>query len=373
MDIVTIIRSLFVFNEETKLALITLALRLGFFLFLLLLSWLIGRNTPAILHFFVHRFSTKKVTVIYDEITTPLRRLIKVTGILLLASFSLEFIDEYSGIYTFLRFFVDLALIISLAWLASRVFRQLVRLYGINLFRKLGREVDELLLIFETFANVIIGFIAAVAFAQSQEINLVGLLARLGIGGLAVAFAAQKTLEQLLGTLVLYLDRPFVPGEYIRMSTGLFGRVESIGIRSTKIRSAAKGTLMIVPNSTLSSMEIENITRGKKLMVLLYLDFQTQLSEREQALVEEVIKSSTNSLFGIDPGSTRISLYQQEGHEGTRARISFFILGSTENSLQLRKRLLEIANDKISKQLVSYGINFTLQEPTIYVESPVTI
>ena len=63
-------------------------------------------------------------------------------------------------------------------------------------------------------------------------------------GCLAIAFAAQKTLEQLLGTCVLYLDRPFIPGEYIRLPSGLFGRVESIGLRSTKIRTAAKSTLI---------------------------------------------------------------------------------------------------------------------------------
>jgi small-conductance mechanosensitive channel len=57
-----------------------------------------------------------------------------------------------------------------------------------------------------------------VAFAQSQNVNLIGLLAGVCIGGIAIAFAAQKTLEQLIDTLVLYLDRPFVPGEYIRVN-----------------------------------------------------------------------------------------------------------------------------------------------------------
>ncbi len=52
-------------------------------------------------------------------------------------------------------------------------------------------------------------------FAEIHQINLIGLFASLGIGGLAIAFAAQKTLEQLLGTVVLYLDRPYLPGEYI--------------------------------------------------------------------------------------------------------------------------------------------------------------
>ncbi len=352
----------------------------GVFLIFILLSLAIGRYTPTFLRIIIRRFAPQQVASIYNNLIDPIRNLFRITGSLILTSFSLVWIVEYQSIYRFLSTIMDLAVIVSLAWLSSRLFRQFIRAYGIELVRKFGREVDELLLVFETLANVIIGFIAILAFAQSQKFNLIGLLTGLGIGGLAVAFAAQKTLEQLLGTIVLYLDRPFVPGEYIRLQKsqqipeGLFGRVESIGIRSTKIRTAAKSTLSIIPNSILANLEIENITRGKKVMVLLYLDFLDLLQEREQALVEQVIVESTNSLFGIDPGSTSITfLNHNEEKKITRTRITFFILGSSENSLQLRKRLLELANEKISKQLVKNGIKFTMQEPTIYVESPVTI
>lgn len=353
-------------------------LRLAVFGLFLLFSLIVGRYTPSIVRLLIKRFSPQKVTAIYENLVEPIDNLFKIAGTLILVSISLSLLKPYQGIYSFLSFFMDLAVTISVAWLASRLFRQFVRAYGINLVRKLGREVDELLLVFETLANVVIGFIAILTFAQSR-FDLVGLIAGLGVGGLAIAFAAQKTLEQLLGTVVLYLDRPFVPGEYIRLPhsqqlpEGLFGRVESIGLRSTKIRTAAKSTLFIVPNSTLANMEIENITRGKKVMVLLYLDFARPLEEREESLVQQVISDSTNSVFGIDPGSTNITIINNEEEENTRARITFFILGSSESSIQLRKRLLELANSKISKKLLTYGIDFTMKEPMIYVESPVTI
>ncbi|WP_414575203.1 mechanosensitive ion channel family protein [Anabaena sp. CCY 9402-a] len=354
--------------------------KFGIFFFFILLSWLVGRYTPSFVRIIIQRFAPQQVASIYNNLIEPIRNSFKIAGTLILISLSLSWIEEYTSVYRFLSPIVDLAVIVSLAWLASSLFRQFIRVYGIELVRKFGREVDELLLVFETLANVIIGFIAVLAFAQSQQFNLIGLLTGLGIGGLAVAFAAQKTLEQLLGTIVLYLDRPFVPGEYIRLQRspqipeGLFGRVESIGIRSTKIRTAAKSTLFIIPNSILANLEIENITRGKKIMVLLYLDFLHLLAEKEQALVQQVIVESTNSLFGIDPGSTSITfLNHHSTKEITRTRVTFFILGSSDNSLQLRKRLLELANEKISKKLINHGIEFTMQEPNIYVESPVTI
>ncbi|MBE9200445.1 MULTISPECIES: mechanosensitive ion channel domain-containing protein [unclassified Nodularia (in: cyanobacteria)] len=365
------------FQRDTTILFLS---RFGLFLLFILLSVLVGRYTPTFLRIVIQRFAPQQVASIYNNLIEPIRNLFRIAGSLILISLSLAWIIEYQSIYRFLAPIVDLAVISSLAWLFSRLFRQFIRVYGIELVRKLGREVDELLLVFETLANVMIGFIAIIAFAQSQQFNLIGLLTGFGIGGLAIAFAAQKTLEQLLGTIVLYLDRPFIPGEYIRLQKsaqipeGLFGRVESIGIRSSKIRTAAKSTLFIIPNSILANLEIENITRGKKVMVLLYLDFVTLLEHQEQALVEQVVAESTNSLFGIDPGSTSITFLNHNSEkQTTRTRVTFFILGSSDNSLQLRKRLLELANEKISKKLVTFGIEFTMQEPTIYVDSPVTL
>jgi small-conductance mechanosensitive channel len=342
-----------------------------FFLFALL-SLIIGKYTPGIVTFFVHRLSPQQVSTIYDNLIDPIRGRIKVAGTLILVSWSLTWISQYT-LYALVKPFMDLAVIISMAWLASGLFRQFVRSYALELLKKLGREVDELLLVFETVANILIGFFAALVFAQSQDFNLIGLMASLGIGGLAVALAARTILEQLLSTIVLYLDRPFVPGDYIRLSNGELGRIESIGLRSTKIRTSGKSTMFVVPNSNLVNSEIENITRAKKIMVMLYMDFNKRLSEQDRALVQQVVSQSTDSVFGIDPGSTNIAFKDREERKATQARVSFFILGSSENSIQLRKRLLELANESISQKLQSFGIEFVMKDPTIYVESQVTL
>lgn len=369
------------FNQQTQTFLIEFSKTFAVFLILVFFSILVGRYASlSVVRLVIKRLSPQQVGVVYDKLITPIEGLFQIAGTFILLALCLGVLEKYQAFYDFLRFFNDLALVLSLAWLSSRLVRQVMRAYGLEIIRKLGREVDELLLVFETSINIFIGFIAAIAFAQSQNINLVGLLASVGIGGLAIAFAAQKTLEQLLGTLVLYLDRPFTPGEYIRiwswpaLTNGALGNVESIGLRSTKIRLVAKGTLIIVPNSVMANLDVvENITRSKKVMALLYLDFARTLKQEEEALVQQVVKESTNALFGIDPGSTRITLDQPENQPGTRARVTFFILGSSEDSFQLRKRLLELANETITEKLIGYGIEFTCTEPTIYVDSPVTI
>jgi small-conductance mechanosensitive channel len=349
------------------------------FIVFVLISYVIGRYTPDILQYFLRQTLPKNGKEISENFIHPIAQPFRIVGIFILISLSMVWLEDNRALYRFIRPFVSLAVIISVAWLASRLFRQLVRIYGIPIIRKYGMEVDETFLVFETIANVLIGFTAAVAFAQTQNLPLGALLAGVSVSGVAIAFAAQSTLEQILGTIVLRLDRPFVRGEYIRLPKrgddleGLYGRVESIGLRSTKIRIAAKGTLAIIPNSTLMQLDIENVSRGKKVMVLLYLDFTKQLDDREEALVEQALKDCTDSVFGIDPGSTQIVLFVYKETGNTRARITFFILGSSENAISLRKSLLASTNQTLTNKLKRFGLQYTMQEPNIYVESPVTI
>jgi Holliday junction resolvasome RuvABC endonuclease subunit len=83
--------------------------------------------------------------------------------------------------------------------------------------------------------------------------------------------------------------------------------------------------------------------------------------------------STVRSKIGIDPGSTRIALFELEDQPGTRARVSFFIMGSGEDSLDFRKRLLEMTSETIKKCLKEHQLDFFTQEPIVYVDSPVTL
>jgi len=168
-----------------------------------------------------------------------------------------------------------------------------------------------------------------------------------------------------------------VPGEYIRanfnpVAEDIYGRVESIGIRSTKVRLVVTNTLLIVPNSLMASTDVENVSRGNKVMALLYLDFPQVLASGERALVEQTLQDSLGGLFGVEQGSVRIATFEPEDKSGTRARVSFFLLSSSSSSLNIRKRLVEMANQEIAQRLQENQLQFSMEEPMIYVDSPVT-
>ncbi len=107
------------------------------------------------------------------------------------------------------------------------------------------------------FLKGFLAVIAIVATLDSFGFNVTALIAGLGVGGLAVALAAQKTLENLFGGISLLADRPVRVGEICRFGDQL-GIVEEIGLRSTRVRTLDR-TVITVPNATFSDLQIENL------------------------------------------------------------------------------------------------------------------
>ncbi|MGF1525013.1 MAG: mechanosensitive ion channel domain-containing protein [Leptolyngbyaceae cyanobacterium] len=369
------------FDQDISRYITELAIRLGLFFVGVLISPVIGRSLTqlirGILWLLLRRIDIDSEAT-YKHFVQPFQSYLVAMGTLLFIALALNLLVQYEELYTFLGLFTYLALSISTALLASKVVQRVIRQVVIDQLRQRGQEINEVVLVFETVSNIIIILFAIIIFAQGLKLNLVALSASLGIGGVAVAFASRQALERLIATVELYLDRPYLPGEYVRITFNpyaedMYGRIESIGLRSTKIRTAAQNTLVIVPNSMMASMKIENITRGKKVMAMISLDFYKLLSGSEKALVQRSIESVSESLWGIERNSTRVHFSQIENKPRSRVRISFFISGSSPDSLNLRKRLLELANQEIANSLLAYNLAFTVPESMVYVDSPISI
>lgn len=367
-------------NEGQKYVL-ELALRIALFLLCSIISPLVGKTFPWFLNRIVQLvgyYTKTDSNQTYNQLIKPFQNFFNIIGTLLFLSICLNLLAKYQDLYTFLGFLIYLSLALFIVWFASRVAQPIIRGSIVKVVQRWFGEVNEVVLIFETLIYVLIFLLAVVIFAQGLRLSLITLGASLGIGGVAIAFAAKQALERLIGTLELYLDRPYLPGEYIRVSFNpygedVYGRVESIGLRSTKIRVVAKNTLMIVPNSTMARLHVENVSRGKKIMAMICLDFVKNLTEGEQALVRKTIEDASRTFWGLDKATTKVQFNPQEKQVGTRARVIFFITGSGENSLGLRKRLLQLANNAIARRLVTYNLRFLVPEPMIYIDSPMSI
>lgn len=355
-------------NGEIQIGLFGLVLGFCIFLF--------GRLFLGQIKTFWQNLDNLQLSDPYQKLIKPNEGLITVVGIMGLIELITVILPKNEWINS-CEIITSLILAIASSWLAAQLFKNFFDFYLLNAAFKSGQKISsELLILFKWLANLVIVLVTILIYAQTHQINIFGLLASLGIGGLAVAFAAQKTLEQILGGIVLYLDRPFVIDDYIGLPDGTFGRVESIGLRSTRIRTSGKGTLVIVPNSSLTQVNIENFTGAKKVMSILYLKFFRVISSEEKALIRQVILDSTNDIFGIDSRNTEVT-FKNTNHlvdtEITQAQVAFFILGSGDVSMELRRQLLDLATQSITQYLKEYGIAFEIEEPTIYVDSPITI
>jgi MscS family membrane protein len=112
-------------------------------------------------------------------------------------------------------------------------------------------------------AKVALVAIVAVAVLADLGYPVASMIAGLGIGGLVVALAAQKTVENLFGAFAIGTDQPFHEGDYVRIE-GTDGTVEAIGLRSTRIRTLDR-TLVTVPNGKLADMRIESFSARDRL------------------------------------------------------------------------------------------------------------
>jgi len=132
-------------------------------------------------------------------------------------------------------------------------------------------------------------FLVALAFTgvlQNLGWNVTGLIAGLGVGGLAFALAAQKSIENLFGGVTLIADQPVRVGDFCRFG-GHSGTVEEIGLRSTRIRTLER-TLITVPNSAFSEIHLENLAHRDRirLSTVLGLRYETSPDQLRHTLSE---------------------------------------------------------------------------------------
>lgn len=125
---------------------------------------------------------------------------------------------------------------------------------------------------------------AIVAVLAELGYPVASLIAGLGIGGLALALAAQKTIENLFGALSLGLDQPFREGDLVKVED-FVGTVESIGLRSTRLRTADR-TLITIPNGRLADMRLESLTSRDRIRLActVGLVYGTTASQMRQVL-----------------------------------------------------------------------------------------
>ena len=175
---------------------------------------------------------------------------------------------------------------IIVAWLFFRVVDIILGYWNNKLIRNDREHAIVLLRPAATAIKIIIVMVASLVWLDNIGYKVSTLLAGLGIGGLAVALAAQKSIENLIGAATLYTAAPVRVGDFCRFGDKL-GTVEEIGLRSTRLRTLER-TVVSVPNAEFASMQLENFADREKIRFSpkLHLRYGTKPEQIRQIIIE---------------------------------------------------------------------------------------
>jgi MscS family membrane protein len=130
---------------------------------------------------------------------------------------------------------------------------------------------------------------ALLAYGASQiGVPLVGILAGLGVGGIAVALAAQPTIENFIGGIMIYTDRPVRVGEHCQFGD-MTGVVEEIGIRSTRIRGSDR-SLISIPNADFSKLRLVNLSRRDQVLFASTIGLNYETKEEQLKTILQAMR-----------------------------------------------------------------------------------
>lgn len=248
----------------------------------LALAWAAARVTERIALRMVARTETGFDDRLLEAVTGPLTAALLVI-FFWLGSFSLRLAVPVQNVIGSLA---EVAVLLAVTWVAIRLIDVAAHAFEERLTERGETTALTIIPIGRRISKVFLVVIATLSGLQNFGYNVVGLIAGLGVVGLAVAFAAQKTIENFFGALSLLGDRPVRRGDFCRYGDKV-GTVEDIGLRSTRIRSLDR-TLVTIPNAEFSTIQLENFAARDRIrfFAMLGLRYETTADQMRHVLVK---------------------------------------------------------------------------------------
>lgn len=233
---------------------------------------------------------------------------------------------------------------IVVAWVFIRIVDIMLGYWNNKLIRKNREHAIVLLRPAATAIKIIIVMVALLVWLDNIGYKVSTLLAGLGIGGLAVALAAQKSIENLIGAATLYMAAPVHVGDFCRFGDKL-GTVEEIGLRSTRIRTLER-TIISVPNADFAAMPLENFADREKIRFnpKLHLRYGTTPEQLKEIIVG--IEKLLNEHEKVEE-KTNIARFMGFGTYSLEINVLAFIMTADyleymEIAEEINMRILEI-------------------------------
>jgi len=217
-------------------------------------------------------------------VTGPVQLLL--AGALLRAG--VEWLEPPALLRLYLARFCTLLIIMGTAWFFANAVDVVIEEVRLRLIARRSTLSRSALPLISRVVKVTIFVFAVTAVIGSWGYNTSTILAGLGIGGIAIALAAQKTIENLFGGVAVVSDRPVAVGDFCKFGDRV-GTVEDIGLRSTRVRTLDR-TLVSIPNAEFSSMVLENFSQRDKVWFHPTLNLRRDTTPKQVRNILEAIR-----------------------------------------------------------------------------------
>ncbi len=267
-------------------------------------------------------------------------------------------LDFSKGVDNFFQHLFTIVFILNITWLIVRVLDSLIIEYIFPLVSKSKSDLDnQLLPVMRKMVKIILWSVGIIIGLNNAGFDVAALIAGLGIGGLALALAAQDTVKNIFGGMMIFIDRPFKITDRIKIDSW-DGVVEEIGIRSTRIRTL-EGRLVTMPNARFSENAVENITLepSRKVITNLGLTYETGPKKMKQAL--ELLKNVALSNENVTDNIT-VS-FNAWGTFSMGVLFVYYIKAGSDVAVTQSEINLEVL-----RQFNEAGIDFAYPTQTIY-------
>jgi len=293
----------------------------------------------------LHELARPLVFIILIQVikkVIPSLQLLKITDFLFLG---LSIAETIFWIFVFLKL--------------MKVVLSLYKDFAVKTYTKLDEQLAPILKKILDGLVVLIGLLHILTLFGVDPVTV---LAGASIGGIAVAFAAQDSVKNLIGTIVIFLDKPFHIGDWIKIG-GVEGTVENVGLRSTRIRGSDTSIFQI-PNSIITESEINNMG------LRLYRRYRTELGIRYDTPPEliEAFVHGIRELIVMHP-NTRSESYNVEftgfGDSALLILLNVYFKKLDWGSEQSSKHRLHVGIVKLAKAL---NVEFAFPSSTLMIE-----
>jgi MscS family membrane protein len=192
-------------------------------------------------------------------------------------------------------------------------------------------------------------------------VNLTPLVASLGIGGLAIALAAQDTLANLIASFIIFIDKPFKSGDLVDFD-GIRGRVEHVGFRTTRVRTLDR-SLLTVPNKRLIDAAMNNVTLSpaRRVTFTIGVTYKTQ-SHQIKAIVDDIQKVINEHPNTAEEVTVRFSDFNNSSLD---ILVIYFV---NSNDFNIMIETKEEINYQIMQIVNKHGASFAFPSQSLYIE-----